>query len=98
MGTSGPRAATAATTVLLQGGLNPALPLEFYLALVRTVRERFPDVTPHFFTAPEIQQMVGCERHRPSREVLGALKDAGQLTLPGGGAEMLSESRAASRI
>ena len=47
-----------ATTVLLQGGHNPALPLDYYLSLVRETRRRFPGVTPHFFTASEIQTMA----------------------------------------
>ena len=40
-----------ATTVLLQGGHNPSIPLDYYLSLVRETRRRFPQVTPHFFTA-----------------------------------------------
>jgi len=44
-------AAKGATTVLLQGGHNPALPLEYYVTLVRETVRRFPQVTPHFFTA-----------------------------------------------
>src|SRR5438128_6106338 len=42
-------ASKGATTVLLQGGHNPALPLQYYLDLVRETRRRFPQVTPHFF-------------------------------------------------
>lgn len=79
-----------ATTVLLQGGHNPALPLDYYLSLVRETRRRFPGVTPHFFTASEIQtiaQVAG----KSVAEVVALLKEAGQTTLPGGGAEVLSE-------
>src|SRR6476659_3157350 len=50
-------AGQGATTVLLQGGLNPELPLDYYTTLVRETRERFPQVTPHFFTASEILMM-----------------------------------------
>src|SRR5207237_12849 len=39
-------ATKGATTVLLQGGHNPALPLDYYLTLVRETRKRFPQVTP----------------------------------------------------
>ena len=46
-----------ATTVLLQGGHNPSIPLDYYLSLVRETRRRFPQVTPHFFTASEVTQM-----------------------------------------
>jgi len=85
-----------ATTVLLQGGHNPALPLDYYLDLVRETRRRFPTVTPHFFTASEIRTMADVSR-KSVPEVLAALKAAGQTTLPGGGAEILSE-RARRRI
>jgi len=57
---------------------------------VRETRRRFPSVTPHYFTASEIQtvaQVSGLSMP----EVLAALKAAGQTTLPGGGAEILSE-------
>ena len=79
-----------ATTVLLQGGHNPALPLDYYLALVSETRRRFPGVAPHFFTASEIQTVAQVSG-RSVREILGLLKDAGQHSLPGGGAEVLSE-------
>jgi cyclic dehypoxanthinyl futalosine synthase len=79
-----------ATTVLLQGGHNPELPLEYYLALVRETRRRFPQVTPHFFTASEIQT-ISQVTDLGVREVLSCLKEAGQYSLPGGGAEVLSE-------
>ena len=79
-----------ATTVLLQGGHNPKLPLDYYLTLVRETRRRYPQVTPHFFTASEVTTMAqvsGLTIH----EVLQQLKEAGQFTLPGGGAEILSD-------
>ena len=78
-----------ATTVLLQGGLNPAIPWEFYPAIVREARRRYPDITPHFFSAPEIHQMVEVSG-LSIRGVLEALYEAGQRTLPGGGAEILA--------
>jgi cyclic dehypoxanthinyl futalosine synthase len=84
-----PAVARGATTVLLQGGHNPALPLDYYLGLVRETRRRFPGVLPHFFTASEIQTMAGVTG-LPVREILGRLQEAGQRTLPGGGAEVLS--------
>jgi len=79
-----------ATTVLLQGGHNPALPLDYYLSLVRETRRRFPSVTPHYFTASEIQTVAGVAG-KSVAEVIALLKGAGQTTLPGGGAEVLSE-------
>jgi cyclic dehypoxanthinyl futalosine synthase len=79
-----------ATTVLLQGGHNPSLPLDYYLSLVRETRRRFPDVTPHYFTASEIQTMAQVSG-KSVAEVIALLKEAGQTSLPGGGAEILSE-------
>jgi cyclic dehypoxanthinyl futalosine synthase len=79
-----------ATTVLLQGGHNPALPLDYYLDIVRETRRRFPQVTPHFFTASEIQTMAQVSG-LSMPDVLRRLREAGQDTLPGGGAEVLSE-------
>ncbi|HYE90903.1 MAG TPA: cyclic dehypoxanthinyl futalosine synthase [Terriglobales bacterium] len=83
-------ASNGATTVLLQGGHNPELRLDYYLTIVRETLRRFPQVTPHFFTASEIQTVAKVEGV-PFTEVLDRLKDAGQRTLPGGGAEVLSE-------
>ena len=85
-----------ATTVLLQGGLNPAIPWSFYTNIVREARVRYPHITPHFFSAPEIHQMV--EVSGLSIEgVLAELYAAGQRTLPGGGAEILA-TRVRKRI
>ena len=85
-----------ATTVLLQGGLNPEIPWEFYPAVVREARARYPHITPHFFSAPEIHQMVEVSG-LSIRGVLDALHAAGQRTLPGGGAEILA-TRVRKRI
>ena len=85
-----------ATTVLLQGGLNPEIPWEFYPTIVREARRRYPSITPHFFSAPEIHQMVEVSG-LTIRGVLEALYEAGQRTLPGGGAEILA-TRVRKRI
>lgn len=83
-------AARGVTTVLLQGGVHPSLPFEYYLELVeRTVRE-VPQIHPHFFSTSEIigmAKMSGLTVH----EVLARLWKAGLRTLPGGGAEILSD-------
>lgn len=78
-----------ATTVLLQGGVNRDLPFEYYLDVVRETVRRFPDVLPHFWSAVEIRAMAEVAG-RPLDEVLEALWDAGQRTIPGGGAEILA--------
>jgi dehypoxanthine futalosine cyclase len=78
-----------ATTILLQGGVNAELPLDYYLEIVRETVRRFPGVTPHYWSAVEIQRMVSLSG-RSLLEVLEALWDAGQRTIPGGGAEVLA--------
>ncbi len=78
------------TTVLLQGGHNDAIPFDYYLSLIRAIRARFPHVTPHCFTASEVRQMAAVS-NLSIRDVLQQLREAGQTTLPGGGAEILSD-------
>jgi len=78
-----------ATTVLLQGGVNPNLPYDYYLDVVRETVARFPGVTPHYWSAVEIQGMAEVA-DKPVLAVLEDLWDAGQRTIPGGGAEILS--------
>lgn len=74
--------------ILLQGGMNPALSLEWYEELLRELRARFPQVNVHGFSAPEVHALVKlCKL--PLREVLERLKSAGLGSLPGGGAEIL---------
>ncbi len=75
--------------VLLQGGLNPKLPLDYYLDLVRETRRRFPQVHPHFFSAPEIMK-ISQVSGLSVRDVLIELHKAGLRTIPGGGSEVLS--------
>lgn len=81
--------AQGATTILLQGGHNQAIPFDYYLELIRETKKRFPDVTPHFFTASEVQNMAVVSG-KSIEQVLAALNEAGQRSLPGGGAEILS--------
>jgi len=78
------------TTVLLQGGVNPKLPFDYYLEMIRRTRAEVPEVHPHFFSTSEIRGMAevsGLSIH----EVLRQLKEAGLNTIPGGGAEILSD-------
>jgi cyclic dehypoxanthinyl futalosine synthase len=78
------------TTVLLQGGVNPKLPFDYYLEMVRRTRAEVPEVHPHFFSTSEIRGMAEVSG-LPVREVLRQLKEAGLNTIPGGGAEILSD-------
>jgi dehypoxanthine futalosine cyclase len=83
-------AAGGVTTILLQGGVNPAVPFDYYVEMVeRTVKE-LPGVTPHFYSTSEIIGMAGVSGLSVP-QVLQRLWDAGQRTIPGGGAEILSD-------
>ncbi len=75
------------TGVLLQGGLNPNLPLEYYKDLVKFIRVRF-GLHVHGFSPPEIA-FLARETQRPIPEILARLMGAGLGSIPGGGAEIL---------
>jgi len=83
-------AANGVTTVLLQGGVNPALPFAYYLELVRRTVQEVPDVFPHFFSTSEILGMANVSG-LSVKDVLRQLWTAGLRTLPGGGAEILAD-------
>lgn len=74
--------------ILMQGGMNPELPLEWYEDLLRATKERFPQVNLHAFSPPEIYALHKLVK-LPVRTVLQRLKAAGLGSLPGGGAEIL---------
>ena len=74
--------------ILLQGGLHPTLPLEWYEELLRDIKDRFPQVNVHGFSPPEIHHLTKVSK-RPLAEVLERLARAGLGSLPGGGGEIL---------
>ncbi len=76
------------THILLQGGLNPHLPFSYHLNMVRTIRESGLGV--HGYSPPEILFFSQLYK-RPIEYILEALKDAGLGSVPGGGAEILSD-------
>jgi cyclic dehypoxanthinyl futalosine synthase len=78
------------TQVLIQGGVNPALGLDYYLTLIREVRSRFPQVAIHSFSVVELDFLSKKEK-LPLNELLLRLKEAGLNSIPGGGAEILVE-------
>ena len=76
------------TRVLMQGGVNPDLPMEWYTNLICQLRERHPTIDLDCFSPIEIEGIAEvCQTS--TKEVLELLKDAGMHGLPGGGAEML---------
>ena len=77
-------------TVLMQGGLNSDLQLDYYLKMVSETKKRFPDVTPHYWSAPESVRMTEVSE-MSYEQVFEALWEAGQRSMPGGGSEILSD-------
>jgi cyclic dehypoxanthinyl futalosine synthase len=75
------------TGILMQGGLNPDLKIEWYEDLLRSIKERF-DIWCHCFSAPEIVNIAEVSG-LSLRDTLARLRDAGLDSLPGGGAEIL---------
>ncbi|QDU88703.1 Aminodeoxyfutalosine synthase [Pirellulimonas nuda] len=74
--------------VLLQGGLHPDFPLEWYEEMLGAIKQRFPQVNVHGFSPPEIHHFTKISK-QPLEVVLSRLKSAGLGSLPGGGAEIL---------
>lgn len=77
--------------VLIQGGHNPNLGIEYYEEAFEAIRRGFPDVGIHGLSASEIDMISRIEK-TPTCEVLARLKDAGLQSVPGAGAEILVDS------
>jgi cyclic dehypoxanthinyl futalosine synthase len=78
------------TQMLLQGGHHPSLTLDWYLNMIRKVKAAHPDVTFHSFSPPELIHFSGLFK-MPVIEILKLFKEAGMDSMPGGGAEILSD-------
>jgi cyclic dehypoxanthinyl futalosine synthase len=78
------------TGVLLQGGLHPDLRIEFYENMLQSIREKFPQVHLHCFSAPEITCIAEVSG-LSLRDTIARLRDAGLASIPGGGAEILDD-------
>ena len=84
------------TQILMQGGMNPDLPLDWYLDLLRKIKATYPTVHVHGFSPPEFIEFV--RFFRPPGETLAdklrwvmvRLRDAGLDSLPGGGGEIFA--------
>ncbi len=76
--------------LLLQGGMNPDLDLGFYINLFSELKEMYPEVKLHALGPPEIVYLSLKEKLSYAG-VLGRLVAAGLDSLPGAGAEILSD-------
>ena len=76
------------TGILLQGGMNPLLPYSFYIDMLKTIKNAFPQIDIHGFSPPEIQYF---SKHfnKPVKQILEEFIEAGLGSIPGGGAEIL---------
>ena len=78
------------TQILLQGGLNPSLGIKFHMKMLREIKNSFPSINIHGYSPPEICYFAKCSS-LTVRKTLGLLKTAGLDSIPGGGAEVLSD-------
>ena len=79
-----------AVQILMQGGHNPYLPLDWYLELLRYIKEHHP-IHVHGFSASEVEMMAKVSK-LPVDEVLRQLHQAGLDSMPGAGAEVLVDA------
>jgi cyclic dehypoxanthinyl futalosine synthase len=76
--------------ILMQGGLNPKLRLDYYENLFSQIRQRFPSVQQHCLSATEIIYIAKLSK-LPLDETIRRLRDAGLDSIPGAGAEILND-------
>lgn len=78
------------TQILMQGGHHPDFKLDYYVAMVSHIKEKFPSITVHAFSPPELHHIAHvCKMSY--RDLLTELKAAGLDSIPGGGAEILND-------
>lgn len=81
--------ALGGTQILLQGGIHPDLDLDYYIDLLQSIKGKYT-INVHGFSPPEICYLAG--RHNLTiTETLEKLRKAGLDSIPGGGAEVLSD-------
>jgi cyclic dehypoxanthinyl futalosine synthase len=80
--------AVGGVQLLLQGGHNPDLPIEWYEDLFRAVKRRYPEFRLHALSPPEVIHLSRLSQ-LPVRVVIDRLIAAGLDSIPGGGAEIL---------
>jgi len=78
------------TGILMQGGLHPDLKIDWFERLLRQIKDRFPRVHLHCFSASEIIAIAEYSQ-LTIRDTIMRLRDAGLDSIPGGGAEILDD-------
>lgn len=82
--------AIGGTQILFQGGVHPKLKIDYYEHLVSHIATKFPTITIHGFSAIEVNYIAKVS-HLTIPQVLERLKKAGLSSIPGAGAEILSD-------
>ena len=78
------------TQILFQGGVHPKLKIEWYEDLVEHIHTKYPQITIHGFSSIEID-FIAKVSHISVEEVLQRLQAKGLASIPGAGAEILSD-------
>ncbi|WP_297217374.1 cyclic dehypoxanthinyl futalosine synthase [Thermoplasma sp.] len=76
--------------VLIQGGVNPNLDLDYYIEVFRRIRKEFPDVGINGLSTAEIN-FISRKARMSYEDTISILREAGLETIPGAGAEILDE-------
>ncbi len=85
------------TQILMQGGMNPDLPLDWYLNLLAGIKAKFPHIHVHAFSPPEMVEFVhffnppGASFEDKVRWVVTKLREAGLDSIPGAGGEIFAD-------
>ena len=82
--------AIGGTQILFQGGVHPKLKIDYYEDLVEHIHKKYPQITIHGFSAVEISYIAKISK-LSHKEVLQRLKAKGLGSIPGAGAEILSD-------
>lgn len=82
--------AIGGTQILFQGGVHPKLKIEWYEELVTHIHQKYPNITIHGFSAIEIDYIAKVSKISIT-EVLQRLQKCGLSSIPGAGAEILSD-------
>src|ERR1039458_2364992 len=78
------------TGVLMQGGLHPDLKIDYFERMMSGIKQRFPQIHLHCFSASEILAIAEYS-HISVEDTIRRLRDAGLDSIPGGGAEILDD-------
>ncbi len=80
--------AAGGVQILMQGGHHPKLGFDWYINLLRHIREKYPHINIHGFSPPEFQHFAETFE-MPLRDVINEFRSAGLGSIPGGGGEIL---------